>query len=201
MPLSRAATPQVELLGGLGARLIGLVAVGVPGALFRLPGLGLETAETMNRHRDVLAVLGLVLLVPPSYFAARWIRIYYEVSGHEQRVAAFLSGFPSWLQDYHGAHLGGVRVRDGRRAGWAEWPGRRHRPAPGDLRRPGRARRAARAVVGLDAALRRWAGRRERPRSSPWRATRVPSSVSATRSSSFDPSDIRSTWTRTVGMP
>ena len=40
-----------------------------------------------------------MLLVPPSYFTARWIRIYYEVSGHEQRVAAFLSGFPGWLQD------------------------------------------------------------------------------------------------------
>lgn len=53
----------------------------------------------MNRHRDVLAVLGLALLVPPSYFMARWIRIYYEVSGHEQRVAAFLSGFPGWLRD------------------------------------------------------------------------------------------------------
>ena len=47
----------------------------------------------------VLPVLGLVLLVPPAYFLARWIRIVNEISGHNARVAEFGSIFPPVLQD------------------------------------------------------------------------------------------------------
>ena len=41
----------------------------------------------------------MVLLVPPAYFLARWIRIFNEMSGHNARVAEFGSIFPLVLQD------------------------------------------------------------------------------------------------------
>ena len=47
---------------------------------------------------NVLPVLGIVLLVLPAYFIARWIRIVNEVSGHDDRVAEFGSILPCVLQ-------------------------------------------------------------------------------------------------------
>ena len=47
---------------------------------------------------NVLPVLGIVLLVLPAYFIARWIRIVNEVSGHDDRVAEFGSILPGVLQ-------------------------------------------------------------------------------------------------------
>ena len=48
---------------------------------------------------NALPLLGMVLLVPPAYFVARWIRVFNEVSVHEDRVAAFGSVLPRALQD------------------------------------------------------------------------------------------------------
>lgn len=48
---------------------------------------------------NVLPVLGLVLLVPPVYLLARWIRIFSAFSSHEERVAAFSSTLPGVLQE------------------------------------------------------------------------------------------------------
>ena len=47
---------------------------------------------------NVLPVLGIVLLVLPAYFIARWIRIVNEVSGHDDRVAEFGLILPGVLQ-------------------------------------------------------------------------------------------------------
>ena len=47
----------------------------------------------------VLPILGFILLVPPAYFIARWIRIFNEVSGHDERLAEFGSILPRGLQD------------------------------------------------------------------------------------------------------
>lgn len=44
-------------------------------------------------------MVGVVLLVPPTYFLARWVRIFHETSGHNERVAAFGSISPGVLQD------------------------------------------------------------------------------------------------------
>ena len=46
-----------------------------------------------------LPVLGIVLLGPPAYFVARWVRITREVANHDDRVAEFGSIFPRVLQD------------------------------------------------------------------------------------------------------
>ena len=51
------------------------------------------------RGSNVLPVLGLVLLVPPAYFLARWIRIFNQISGHDERVEAFGSILPGVLQN------------------------------------------------------------------------------------------------------
>ena len=51
------------------------------------------------RGSYLLPLLGVVLLVPPVYFAARWARIFSELSGHDDRVAAFGSILPGVLQD------------------------------------------------------------------------------------------------------
>ena len=48
---------------------------------------------------NVLPVLGILFLVLPVYFVARWIRISDAVSGHAERVAEFASIFPRVLQD------------------------------------------------------------------------------------------------------
>ena len=48
---------------------------------------------------NALLLLGMVLLVPPAYFVARWIRVFNELSVHEDRVAAFGSVLPRALQD------------------------------------------------------------------------------------------------------
>ena len=48
---------------------------------------------------NALPLLGLVLLVPPAYFVARWIRVFNELSVHEDRVAVFGSVLPRALQD------------------------------------------------------------------------------------------------------
>ena len=50
------------------------------------------------RGSNVLPVLGVVLLVPPAYFLARWIRIFNEMSSHDDRVDAFGSILPGVLQ-------------------------------------------------------------------------------------------------------
>ena len=47
----------------------------------------------------LLPLLSMVLLVPPVYFIARWIRIFNEIDVHEERVAAFGSVLPRVLQD------------------------------------------------------------------------------------------------------
>ena len=48
---------------------------------------------------NTLPLLGMVLLVSPAYFVARWIRVFSELSVHEERVAAFGSVLPRVLQD------------------------------------------------------------------------------------------------------
>ena len=48
---------------------------------------------------NVLPVLGIVLLVLPAYFIARWIRISNALSNHEDRVAEFGSILPGVMQD------------------------------------------------------------------------------------------------------
>lgn len=48
---------------------------------------------------NVLPILGTVLLVPPVYFIARWVRVFHEMSGHDDRVAEFGSILPRVLQD------------------------------------------------------------------------------------------------------
>ena len=48
---------------------------------------------------NALPLPGLVLLVPPAYFVARWIHVFSELSVHEDRVAAFGSVLPRVLQD------------------------------------------------------------------------------------------------------
>ena len=48
---------------------------------------------------NVLPVLGIVLLVLPAYFIARWIRISNALSDHEDRVAEFGSILPGVMQD------------------------------------------------------------------------------------------------------
>ena len=53
----------------------------------------------MRRQSNVLPVLAIVLLVPPMYLTARWIRIFNDVSGHEDRVAEFVSILPRALRD------------------------------------------------------------------------------------------------------
>ena len=87
-----------------------------------------------------------------------WIYVFNAVSGYDARLAAFTSGFPHWLQDPYDEHPGRAAVlggRDGGRDdGRAGRPGGRHRPAAGDLRRGGHVRPGARAVVGLDPAVR-----------------------------------------------
>ena len=47
----------------------------------------------------ILPLLSIVLLVPPVYFIVRWIRIFNEISVHEDRVAEFGSVLPGVLQD------------------------------------------------------------------------------------------------------
>ena len=48
---------------------------------------------------NVLPALAVVLLVFPAYLTARWIRIFNEVSDHDDRVAEFGSILPRVLQD------------------------------------------------------------------------------------------------------
>ena len=48
---------------------------------------------------NALPVLAIVLLGPPAYLIARWIRITREVTGHDDRVAEFGSIFPRVMQD------------------------------------------------------------------------------------------------------
>ena len=48
---------------------------------------------------NALPALGIVLLGPPVYFVARWVRITREVANHDDRVAEFGSIFPRVLQD------------------------------------------------------------------------------------------------------
>ena len=56
-------------------------------------------ASKAPAESNVLPILGFVLLVLPVYFIARWIRIFNEVSGHDERVAEFGSILPRVLQD------------------------------------------------------------------------------------------------------
>ena len=53
----------------------------------------------LKAESNVLPVLGIVLLVLPAYFIARWIRIFNALSDHEDRVAEFGSVLPRMLQD------------------------------------------------------------------------------------------------------
>ena len=48
---------------------------------------------------NTLPLLGMVLLVPPAYLVTRWIRVFNELTVHEDRVAAFGSVLPRVLQD------------------------------------------------------------------------------------------------------
>ena len=48
---------------------------------------------------NVLPGLGIVLLVLPAYFVARWIRIVNALGDHDDRVAEFGSILPRVLQD------------------------------------------------------------------------------------------------------
>lgn len=54
-------------------------------------------ATTSSASR-ILPLLGIVLLVPPVWFIARWIRISSQMSVHEDLVAEFGSVFPRALQ-------------------------------------------------------------------------------------------------------
>ena len=65
---------------------------------------------------NVLPVLGIVLLVLPAYFIARWIRIVNEVSGHDDRVAEFGSILPCVLQGPLASTLFASRLSGRRRA-------------------------------------------------------------------------------------
>ena len=53
----------------------------------------------LKAESNVLPVLGIVLLVLPAYFIARWIRIFNALSDHDDRVAEFGSVLPRMLQD------------------------------------------------------------------------------------------------------
>lgn len=48
---------------------------------------------------SVLPVSGLVLLVPPVYLLAGWIRVFNALGSHEERVAAFESTLPGALRE------------------------------------------------------------------------------------------------------
>ena len=48
---------------------------------------------------NVVPVVAVVLLALPAYLIGRWIRISTEVSGHDERVAAFGSILPQVLQN------------------------------------------------------------------------------------------------------
>lgn len=53
----------------------------------------------LSRSSAALPLLSTVLLAPPVYLIARWIRIFNETSAHEDRVEEFGSVLPGVLQD------------------------------------------------------------------------------------------------------
>ena len=102
---------------------------------------------------NVLPVLGIVLLVLPAYFIARWIRIVNEVSGHDDRVAEFGSILPGVLQGPLASTLFALACAATAAAVGAGRPDPAHRVAAAALCRDARGRRAAVSVVRLDAAV------------------------------------------------